>query len=71
MKNSMKALVFCAMMECSLFLTDHFKKYLSDIGFCTAADMGSFCDDNLDTTFSLLILVAAMLNRVHVRVITL
>ncbi len=64
------ALVLCAMTECNQYLTVHCKRYLKEVGFDTASDMAKFCGDNPEGTFSLQVLLTAILNGIHICILT-
>ncbi len=65
-----RALVNCAMMEFTDVLSSIFHSYLATLGFKSSAMLAKHMETCDDKVFSMQILLLAMLNRTHIRVMT-
>ena len=69
-KNSWDDLIACAMTEFNDTLTATFAPYLKDIGFTSTEELAKYSIQSSEKTFSMQVLLAAMLNRIHIRILT-
>ncbi len=70
MDMALHGIVLCAMSECNYFLTARYKKNLCENGFKTAKELADFCAENMECIFAMEILITAMLNGLHIHILT-
>ncbi len=71
MKLDLSNLVLTAMHTGNQFLTSMFAAYFKKLGFQTASDIATFCEKNRQSTFTIQVLLIAMINHLYIRIMTL